>query len=180
MPILIAAVAIVGFLCALDLLLTFGVIRRLREHTTMLSGQGRPAEPPQGLSVGELPAEFSATTTDDERVDGTAGLRLVAFFAAWCSVCPERVPSFLEYVSGNGIGRDSVLAVVADGDSEAPPYLGQLADVARVSIEPTSGAVSAAFQVTSFPTFVLLDSDGAVRASGWDPTALPVPAALPV
>ena len=37
MPIVIAAVTIVGVLCVLDLLLTFGVIRRLREHTAMLA-----------------------------------------------------------------------------------------------------------------------------------------------
>ena len=40
MPILIAAVVVVGGLCLLDLLLTFGVIRRLREHTSMLTGAG--------------------------------------------------------------------------------------------------------------------------------------------
>lgn len=180
MPVLIAAVAIVGLLCALDLLLTLGVIRRLRDHTTMLTAQRRPEDAPQGLPPGERPAGFSAVTTDGDQVAGTAGMRLVGFFAVWCSVCPGRVPSFLEYVSGNGIARDSVLAVVADGDSESPPYLAQLADVARVSIEPSGGAVSAAFKVESFPTFILLDSDGAVQASGWDPAELPAPAAVPV
>ena len=40
MPILIAAVVVVGCLCLLDLLLTFGVIRRLREHTSMLTAAG--------------------------------------------------------------------------------------------------------------------------------------------
>jgi thiol-disulfide isomerase/thioredoxin len=179
MPVLIAAVAVVGFLCALDLLLTFGVIRRLREHTTMLTAPRRQ-DVPRGLLPGELPAGFSAVTTDGGTVTGTAGVRLVAFFAVWCSVCPERVPSFLEYVSVNRIARDSVLAVVADGDKEAPPYLARLEDVARVSVEPSGGAVSAAFKLESFPTFILLDSDGAVQASGWNPAELPAPAAVPV
>jgi len=180
MPVLIAAVAIAGFLCALDLLLTFGVIRRLREHTAMLSAQRPAADLPWGLSPGEFPAGFSAVTGTDELVTGPAGLRLVAFFAAWCSVCPERVPPFLEYVTGNGIARDSVLAVVVDGVTEPPPYLARLAAVAQVTFEPSDGALAAAFKVDGFPAFVLLDADGAVQVSGWDPAELPAPAAMPV
>jgi len=38
MAILSAAVVVVGLLCLTDLLLTFGVIRRLREHTEQLAG----------------------------------------------------------------------------------------------------------------------------------------------
>jgi hypothetical protein len=180
MPVLIATIAIVGFLCALDLLLTFGVIRRLREHTTMLSAQRAAADVPWGLSPGEFPAEFSAATTDGEAVTGTAGLRVVAFFAAWCSVCPERVPSFLEYLGSNAIARDSVLAVVVDGGSEPPPYLARLDAVAQVTFEPSDGALAAAFKVDGFPAFVLLDAGGAVLVSGWDPAELPAPAAVPV
>jgi hypothetical protein len=179
MPIMIAAVGLAAALCLLDLLLTFGVIRRLREHTTILSALRRPNDLPQGLSPGELPAGFSATTMDGEQVNGTAGMRLVAFFAAWCSVCPGTVPPFLDYLRGNGIARDRVLAVLIDGDGEPPPYLAQLAAVARVSIEPSDGALSAAFKVPAFPTFVLLDADGAVLASGADPAELPAPAAVP-
>lgn len=180
MPVLIAAVAIVGFLCALDLLLTFGVIRRLREHTAMLSEPRREAGVPQGLSPGERPAEFAAIATDGTRVTGPAGLRVVALLAAWCSACPETVPPFLDYLSGNLIARESVLAVVVDGEGEPPPYLARLAAVAQVSFEPSDGALSTAFKVDGFPTFVLLDADGAVRASGWDPAELPAPAVLPV
>jgi len=38
MAILSAAIVVVGLLCLADLLLTFGVIRRLREHTEQLTG----------------------------------------------------------------------------------------------------------------------------------------------
>jgi len=173
---MIAAVSVVGCLCLVDLLLTFGVIRRLREHTTMLTAQERLAEPPLGVSAGELPAGFSAVTTDGEPVSGPAGLRMVAFLASWCSICPERVPSLVEYLGSHRVARDGVLAVVVDGDSEAPPYLAQLADVARVCVEPSDGEVGKAFKVAGFPAFFLLDADGAVMASGYDPAGLPVPA----
>lgn len=45
-PVLIAAVILAGAVCLTDLLLTFGAIRRLREHTVMLGearGAGLPA-----------------------------------------------------------------------------------------------------------------------------------------
>jgi hypothetical protein len=70
-PIVIAAVIVVGVLCVLDLLLTFGVIRRLKEHTAMLAerGSGSLAPPVIGLAEGERPGAFSATTADGQRVD---------------------------------------------------------------------------------------------------------------
>jgi len=92
MAILSAAVVVVGLLCLADLLLTFGVIRRLREHTEQLSGfpwsrpSGKPAWP-TGRSRSHLPRSASP----GERLSGPAGLRVVAFFSAGCSACPERV-----------------------------------------------------------------------------------------
>jgi thiol-disulfide isomerase/thioredoxin len=180
MPILIAAVAAVGGLCLLDLLLTFGVIRRLREHTSMLTGAGaRGSEPPAiGLAAGKPPGLFSAVTTSGEEVTGVAGLRVVAFFSSWCSTCPERVPPFVEYLSEHRIGRDSVLAVVAADNSTPAPYLEQLAEVALACVEPTGGEIATAFQVKGFPAFFLLDADGVVAVNGYDPATLPEPATV--
>ena len=64
MTVLVAAVALVGVLCLLDLLLTFGVIRRLREHAELITLGGVPDIPVLGVAVGEQPAPFSATTTE--------------------------------------------------------------------------------------------------------------------
>ncbi len=175
MPILTAAVVVVGGLCLLDLLLTFGVIRRLREHTSMLTAARGQTEPTVGLPVGKLPGAFTALTISGEVMTGTAGLRVVAFFSSWCSACPERVPPFVEYLSRHRIGRDSVLAVVAGDASTPPPYLDRLAEVAQACVEPNDGEITKAFEVTGFPAFCLLDADGAVAASGYDPAALPEP-----
>jgi thiol-disulfide isomerase/thioredoxin len=178
MPILVAAVAVVGGLCLLDLLLTFGVIRRLREHTQMLTGARGSEPPPIGLAAGKPPGLFSAETTSGEEVTGAAGLQVIAFFSSWCSTCPERVPPFLEYLSRHRIGRDSVLAVVAADSSTPAPYLEQLAEVALACVEPTGGEIATAFEVQGFPAFFLLDPDGAVAVNGYDPAALPEPAAV--
>ena len=177
MPVLIAAVVVVGGLCLLDLLLTFGVIRRLREHTSMLAARGE-TNPPVGLAEGLSPGAFTASTISGEVVAGTTGLRVVAFFSPWCKSCPERVPPFLEYLSSHRIGRDSVLAVVASDDGTSPPFQDQLVEVAQTCVEPHEGEIVKAFEVAGFPAFFLLDADGVVAASGFDPATLPEPAAV--
>lgn len=175
--ILIAAVALVGVLCLLDLLLTFGVIRRLREHTDLLSAMG--SEPPVlGLGKGKSPGAFSVVTTSGEVVTDAVPLRMVAFLSASCSVCPERVPPFVAYLSNYRLERDSVLAVIQGDHDEPVPYLDQLAEVALVGMEPEDGEVSRAFEVNGYPLFFLLDADGLVAKSTYDPAMLPAPAAV--
>jgi hypothetical protein len=177
MPIMIAAVALVGGLCLLDLLLTFGVIRRLREQANLLSGAGRTGPEVIGLEAGQAPGPFSALSIDGSLVNGVAGLRVVAFLSSSCSACPGRVPPFLDYLTDHRIERDSVLAVVQGAASAPPPYLDRVAGMARVCIEPDGGEIGRAFNVTGFPAFCLLDADGAVVVSGFDPSVLPAPAA---
>jgi hypothetical protein len=177
MPILTAAIIAVGALCLLDLLMTFGVIRRLREHSALLRDrQNRLADRPViTLSPGQIPAPFTAATTDGSALAGPAGLRLVGFFSSSCSACPERVPPFTDYVRANAIGRSEVLAVLLTHDrTTPPPYLDELAQVAQVSMQPDDSQVVDAFRVDGFPAFCLLDADGAVMASGFDPATLPV------
>jgi hypothetical protein len=177
--IVIAAVAVVGALCLLDLLLTFGVIRRLREHTAMLAenrGHGLPGPPVVGLAHGELPGTFAAVTLDGQPVDASAALQVVAFFSTACSICPERVPPFLEYLTTRHIDRPSVLAVVVGDEGKPPPYLESLAGFAQICLEQEDGAVAKAFKVAGYPAFCLLGADGTMLASGYDPQTLPEPA----
>ena len=103
MPVLIAAVVAAGGLCLLNLLMTFGVIRRLREHTAILAGI-RGSEDMFGLQAGQSPGAFSAVTIAGNTVSNATSLRMIAFLSSFCSVCPERVPPFVEYLSGHRIG----------------------------------------------------------------------------
>jgi hypothetical protein len=177
MPILIAAVIVVGSICLLDLLLTFGVIRRLREHTAVLGSPPDPRAPAIGLAEGEAPGAFSAITTDGSIVDKGASLRVVAFFTTSCKICAKRVTPFADYLREHRIGRDSVLAIVGAG-ADGSPYLDQLTQVARVCLEQEDGAMAKAFKVHGFPAFCLLDGNGAVIASAANPAMLPEPASV--
>jgi len=177
MAILVAAVGLVGLLCLADLLLTFGVIRRLREHTEQLAGLRGQDAPVTGLPYGATPEAFSALTDSGERLQGPAGLRVVAFFAAGCSACPERVPAFLDYLRVNEIARDAVLTVIISTEPEPVSYQERLAEVAPVCVEPHDGEVSTAFNIRAVPAFCVLDGAGSVIAYSDDPAALPALAA---
>ena len=145
----------------------------------MLTAAGRRPEPCIGLSAGEVAGAFSAVTTDGEAVTGAAGLRVVAFFSSWCSVCPERVPPFVDYLSSTVSARDSVLAVVVGpGERRRRPTWTGSPRWPRSASSRQDGEIARAFKVTGFPAFFLLDADGAVAASGYDPAALPEPATV--
>ena len=74
MAILSAAIVVVGLLCLADLLLTFGVIRRLREHTEQLAGLRGQDAPVTGLADGEIPEPFTALSISGERLSGPAAM----------------------------------------------------------------------------------------------------------
>jgi hypothetical protein len=176
MPLVIAALGFVGGLCLLDLLLTFGVIRRLREHAEMLASQ-TPARQAIGLAAGKAPAPFSAVATTGELVSGAARLRLIAFFST-CPICPGRVAPLAEYIRKLRFSPNGVLVVSVGSGSEPQPYLAELASLATICVEPEGGPIADAFEVTGFPCFFLLDADGVVIASGFDPAKLPDPATV--
>jgi hypothetical protein len=180
MPYLVAAVVFVGALCLLDLLLTFGVIRRLRATPASQAHDHGVDVSVTTLQPGQSATPFTAETTlTGTAVNGPAGLRLVAFFSTHCSLCPKRAPSFVSYVRANGLRAEDVLAVVTavDGDLSDATYLGDVAAVARVCAEEPDGPVAAAFGVTGFPAFCLLEPDGTIRQTTYDPGDLPVLAA---
>ena len=177
MVLLGAAVALVGTLCLLDLLLTFGVIRRLREHTELLSQTGVPDMPVTGLAAGEPVTAFSVLTLSGELLDDASSLRVAGFFSSACSACPERVEPFTQYLAGHRVAPESVLSVVVTPHDSLPPYAHRLSESGRVCVVRDDSEVVKAFRISGFPAFCVLDADGAVVAASYDPATLPAPAA---
>ncbi|MFJ5720535.1 hypothetical protein [Streptomyces sp. NPDC093149] len=160
-------VLVVGSLCCLNLLLTIGVVRRLREHSELLAERGGPNESdvPVGLEVGE----FAAVTLDGTEVgrDDLAEDCVVAFFMHDCSPCREKMPRFVEYARKLPGGRDQTLVVVAEDDGKEREFAQALAPVARVVVTNGMGPVAGAFKVSAFPTMLRVARDelGQVRVS---------------
>jgi thiol-disulfide isomerase/thioredoxin len=178
MEYVIASVVLVGMLCGVNLLLTFGVIRRLREHAELLAGSPRVVDNDPSVAVGSVVGEFSVTAADGDVVTRGSldGGTVVGFFSPGCAPCEELLPRFVEYAASEGVGR-RVVAVVAASDAEAGEMAAQLAPVARVVVEGAfGGAVSTAFGVRGYPAVCVVGGDGTVIASGSTMDALPATA----
>lgn len=176
MALLIAAVVLVGILGGVNLLLTIGVVRRLREHSELLAGTPRVVDNDPPVPVGSVVGEFTVTTADGEVVtrDSLDGGTVVGFFSPGCGPCEELLPRFVEYAASE---RVRVVAVVAAPDVQAGEMAAQLAPVARVVVEDAfGGPVSTAFGVRGYPALCVVDGDGIVTAGGSTMDALPVTA----
>jgi len=187
MAILTAAVVLVGVLVVLDLVLTLGLIRRLRTHAdligkaldgpTVADPRSAQADEPAQIPVGKVIEDFSARSTDgrdlsrDTFTDGA----VVGFFSPSCEACWERLPGFLTYAGS--AGRDRVLAVVQGAEQQAADLVARLQVVAQVVVEPYNGTVASAFDVQALPSMCVVDADWRVSSSGYGVEAL-LPAAV--
>ncbi|MFC5831181.1 TlpA family protein disulfide reductase [Nonomuraea insulae] len=157
-------ICLVGVVALLDLVLTVGVIRRLREHTQMFSEMTDSGE--VMAEAGSEIAAFDAIATDGGRVENP---KLIGVFSPGCPACEERMPLFVDRAAGHD--RASVLAVIAGADDAAAQYRSRLEPVARVVVEQPGGTVTTALQVKGFPAFAVLDGS-LVVASGTNLDAL--------
>ncbi|MEV4019595.1 hypothetical protein AB0J35_54850 [Nonomuraea angiospora] len=158
MPFLIVAVVLVGLLCLLDLVLTLGVLRRLRAHTAEL----------------ERLAGTSTLMPYDPRVlvgrtlpQDVAGPRLVGFFDVGCDTCHERAPQFAAQAKGQ-----SALAVISGAADEAADLVEVVGGVASVVTGEDALRLVQALDIHAFPTFLRTDEDGRVVAADTELTDL--------
>jgi thiol-disulfide isomerase/thioredoxin len=163
---LTAVGVLAGALCVLNLVLTLGVVRRLREHAQLLAMLS-PKAPNPMLSVGERVGSFEAVTVDGHAVsrDTLDGPTLLGIFSPDCSACAERLPRFVELAAGYPGGRERVLAVVVGDEHQAAAQVAALAPVARVVVEDADGQLSQATGVRGYPAFGVLDEGGWVRSA---------------
>ncbi|MEV0581438.1 TlpA disulfide reductase family protein [Nonomuraea sp. NPDC050310] len=164
---LTAAVVVLSLLTLLNLLLTVGVIRRLRAEAASRRDELG------GVRVGAVVGEFATTDVDGRPISrGRLNERtLVGFFTPGCEPCAELLPRFVERA---GQVPYDVIAVVS---GPAEDYVRELAPVAAVVAEGSTGALQEAFRVMAFPSVYLIDGSGTVVAEGLDASlAEPVPA----
>jgi hypothetical protein len=159
MEFLWAGFVLSAVLVLFNLVLTFGVIRRLREL------QQQPLAQDSGLpAAGTVIAEFEVTTSAGAKIttkDLADGSYLVGFFSAWCKPCQRLKTSLLE----NPVG-ERMIAFVDDpaGDEESRVMAAELSAIAAVVIM-RDDAVTGAFNSVSFPTLVRV-TNGVITAAG--------------
>ncbi|WP_214324389.1 hypothetical protein [Nonomuraea sediminis] len=167
MAYLIAIVVLVGVLCLLDLVLTLGVVRRLKEHTKLVDAlyeivgtMGAPAGP----AVGEVVGEFDAATVDGTRVtrDQLPDQAVVAFLSPDCRGCREQLPAFTAWAADQD--RPRVFVVVDSQSADTAELVATLAPVAQVIAGEAGEPVGKAFGVQTFPTFFQVAAGGKLLA----------------
>lgn len=151
MPFLIAAVVFVGVLSLFNLVLTLGVLRRLREHTAeleRLAGRSMLMPYDPGVLVGRTLPEAAA------------GARLVGFFDVGCSTCHERAPEFAA-----AAGNQPALAVITGDAGTADDLVGVVGGGSSVITGEDAGRIAQTLGVEAFPTFLRVDTDGRIVAA---------------
>ncbi|MBD0746627.1 hypothetical protein [Streptomyces sp. CBMA152] len=180
MPVLTAAVVVLTVLCLLNLTITLGVVRRLREQSAQRPGHDEETPESGRLQPGTEIAEFSVSATDGT-VLSRAGLEdttLIGVFSPECPPCVDAVPEFVAYARAMSGGRERALArVLAKGEAGAG-MVDQLLDVAAVVKGADADTVMAALAARALPTVYLVDRHGKVLASGSRATRLPLPSAV--
>ncbi|MEU2435322.1 TlpA family protein disulfide reductase [Streptomyces rubradiris] len=160
MAALTAAVVLLGILCVFNLLLTIGVIKKLREYGPA-GPVGAPGKGMTPLRPGEELPAFTAVTEDGTPV-GPSSLpdgSLITFLAPDCAPCREKLPELVAYAAADPGRRDRTLAVVVGGPAECEGFVRELSPVARVVVEPKGGPVCAALRVDAFPTTLRVRAD---------------------
>jgi peroxiredoxin len=181
MSYLTAALAGVGVLCLVNLVLTFAVIRQVRRHGEKLAVGPMFRGEMMTLPVGTKVPEFSTATISGERrrlADLTGSRSLVGFFTPGCPPCHAQLPEFSKLARTIPGGAAQVLAVIAGEEKDAAEFGAELGEVASVVIESGHGPVATAFSTYGRPSFYLVGADGRVEASGSTVRRLahPVPA----
>jgi hypothetical protein len=151
---------LLALLLAVNVALTLGVIRRLREHSTLLARALQGSDPvPVMMTSGARVGPYLATTTTAEPVSDADldGTTLVGFLSASCPACLESVPSFADRARALPGGKNQALAVVVGNSREATQLCDELSPVARVVHDRNGDQLVKAFGVVGFPAFALLD-----------------------
>lgn len=176
MTALATAVALFAALSLINLLLTLGLVRRVRQAQGMSpqssAGHAQPAGsnlPVPGISPG-APLPLG----DHLGYDGRRPL-LVGFFSSGCKACPDHIEPFRAYA------RDfpgDVVAVLDGQDAPAKYAPGLGADIRTISNVTKTGTVSNAIDLHAWPSFIVVDGTGRVHStalsvSALDPTAPP-------
>jgi hypothetical protein len=181
MGVMTAAVVFLAVGFGLHVFVTYGLVRRLRVHTEMLTTL---SEGGAGLlRVGTVLPEFTAETVDNIQItrDDLGYPGAVALLAVNCRHCRTNLPHFLNYLNTARYSRDHVLAVVVTKENTDPQerdtMLTALQTVAMTICTTSADQLVQNFDATAFPAFYLTGSDATITAADHAVRKLPAPAA---
>ncbi len=118
--------------------------------------------PATGTAVAATQLDFTATTTDGKKFDGTslAGKPAVVWFwAPWCHICKGEAPNVRAAAESSGV---EFLGVAALDGADAMKGFVKTYKLGFTNLADTKAAVWAKFGVTSQPSYAFISADGSV------------------
>ncbi len=171
MAFVIVLTILFGALSSFNIILTMGIVRRLRE----MNAKERTVTAPKGdmpsvmRTEGEQVEAFEGVTVRNEPVSEqflSVGPVLTGVFAYGCSSCHERIPEFISLIKSQGFDRDRVLVILVGKHADFTEELPLLDPIATVIVEGRQGPVARALGVKAYPALAVIGADGMVRTSG--------------
>jgi hypothetical protein len=154
-----AALVLLGVGLAFNLLMTFGVIRRLKEQSQLII---RKPGYPLGPSIprpGEPIGTFSAVTVDGRQVT-SADLHdrgTVVFLSTSCDSCQGALTSLVRGIDVRSYSATMIVVIVGDADGAAE-FVSALRGKATVVVEDAFGSVQRAIGVNAFPAVIAIEN----------------------
>lgn len=144
------------------------------QQTAFAEAIGTPLPPLDfpDQALGATAPVVSAETLAGSRVQlgGDDTARLYGFFAHWCPVCQDELPTTVSWLESNPLPDGVEIVAISTGvDPGAPNYppsdwFEDEAWPADVLLDSEDQALAAAFGLTAFPFWVAVDADGLVVA----------------
>jgi hypothetical protein len=159
--ILLAAVLLVGALGVGNLLLTIGVIRRLRNYEELLTdelAQHSSGDPVVGTAL----PEFSARTVGGRSIGLSDFMNnsYFAFVSVSCAPCGDQLSRFVELMAARPDER-SLVVIEPGGQRQTEEFV---AMASRTSDVVLGGGAFDAFRIDRWPTFLYVE-EGRVIAN---------------
>lgn len=166
---LVATVALLGVLVVANMLLTWGMMRRLKALQEQVTAMSAPP-PDNGLHPGDEAPDFSALTPAGDTVtrdDVVRGETVLVFMSPHCEACETHLPTVRQ------LGREATgpaAVAVIDGTREESGHLleGLQGDVPVLFAPRGATDLLDRYQVFTYPSSYVVGPDGRITGSHLD------------
>jgi peroxiredoxin len=163
--VLLLTIVVVG-----NLLLTWGMVRRLRNLQEQVGLAFGPLQ--NGLAPGDPAPDFFAVTASGDRVTRDELVRsetVLAFFSPTCSACESHIPS-VRQLAGLAPGSGPAVVAVVDGRVDESSHLvdEMEGDVVMVFAPRSENDLLEDYRVNAYPSYYVISPDGRITNSHMD------------
>ena len=136
------------------------------------------ATPGHAADVGEVPPDYLGRSSDGEEIrlsEGAGRIRIVTFWATWCSPCLKELPVLNAIQKRGGADRIEVIAInLKEPKKQFRKALRAYEDFEITFIHDRRGSVARNYGVNGIPHMVMVDVDGRVayKHIGYNESAL--------